>query len=729
MTLTVPTAGVVAGRAAAIRIPEPQGGETLARFGEIMMKVGTGLENERLDRERARARVEMMRGLNDLSRALETVGDPDALDAAWAERSAALRAALTGRLDPRLRADAEVMFDELSLGHANRIGYRALEARQSQRRAIIADTAAATVDAAATADPDTRATYFASFDQGIDEMVAAATITPEQGAEMKRAVRANADEAAALRRLSDDPAGLVAAIERGEFAALPADQRERFRARAVSAVEAAAAREAAAADKANRERIAAARETLKSVTAILDADRDPARAAEADALLADPDVAATPEARAYVLAKELRQAMPGFAYLPLDQQRALLAIEVARPIGDARENRLAEAMRAEIARKEAALTGDYWGYVDRVFGQTTPALPDPTAADPAALADALRQRSASVSAQTASRFAGNAPVPYFTPDERKAWTEAVAVTQNSAQRAAIGRAMYEAIGPREIGRAAAEILADPVFVHAAGLAATGNEALARRVLEGQRAAAAGDLSLPARTELRETFFETWPDLFGTGVDGFEDDSPLRDSVIAAANALYALEARDQVKERKDGKVDGALWLNALHRVLGGTGTSYDSRDAAGGIATINGHHTLLPPGVPHRDARRAIAAVAAQATVEGFDWSPYTYGGAIPQIAGQPLDGTTFSRLRLKQAGGNNPLGFYAMIDEAGEVVTDARGRPVYLDLRRTLSATAEARRGLLDRAGGALRRVLTDTGPAPDAMPDYGLGIGGADR
>jgi hypothetical protein len=137
--LSMPYAGTNPGRPAQAQ-PQPVDGRAgaVADFGQVMLDVGTALENDRLDREIKRAQVDMTRELNDLRLQVEGIGDPDAADAAWQQgveqlRSAYVAPAADGRarISPANADRFGLAFDDLANRHASSLGARSLELRQS----------------------------------------------------------------------------------------------------------------------------------------------------------------------------------------------------------------------------------------------------------------------------------------------------------------------------------------------------------------------------------------------------------------------------------------------------------------------------------------------------------------------------------------------------------------------------------------------------------------------
>lgn len=690
MSLTVPRAGTVAGRSADIRINQPQTGGIIADFGAVMAEVGTALEAERIDRTRARDRLGLTAAMEQLRLEADQIGDPDQLDTLWRQRTAAIRDNYLKTVDPKLASQAALEFDSLAQPHAFAVGRRQVQLMQDQRMATYTDQRAAILRQVQTVDPADAPGLFSRLDAEVDGLVARGIIPADRAAAEKQGYRSEAAGARATRLLDEDPAALVAGIDAGTFADLDPERAQSFRARGTSAVAAAAAREAQAAKAENAGRIAAARDLLKEGSAVYQKGRAFARQDEADALLQDPDIAALPEAEAYARSAFLHAEMPAFSALPLAEKQAMLAEVEAQPIGNPDAARVAEAMRENIDSHREAVRKDPWGYaasIGVVQAQPLPELSDP------GFDAALRQRRIDLARLSGTGIAPDAPA-VFTPDEAERLAPLAAPEASPAQRADLAARLAAHLEPEDMDRAADQLKADPVFGYVGtGLASGGlAPATARRIFEGQRAIASKDVSLPGPSEIREPWFETYADLFadGTGELGIDETGP-RDRILAAAQALYAYEARRQVADTKDGKLSETIWQQALHEALGGTGKAGDP-DATGGVAEIRGAKVLMPPNLTPRQVEGGLDTISNQ--IGGAPWSSprqapdavlarLSPSGAVPRIGGQPMDAATWRRLRLKATDEG-----FAMVwqnPETGQerIVTDTGGAPWIIDPAR----------------------------------------------
>lgn len=690
MSLTVPKAGVVAGVAA--RAPAAEAGQTgdmVAGLGQRMLEIGVRIEREREERGLGRARVEMMRGLNDLQTRYQQVGDPDQIDQGYAADAAALRTGIVDALPARAREQAGQMFDELNVSHATAAGRRAVQLRQSQETATIMATGEEVVRTVATGDADTIAAASAQLDQQLQSAVARGVMTAEDAERTRQGYRDKTGQARATRMLSDDPQGLTAAIDAGEFAHMSGEQVQGWRARAVAAAQADAARAAAEADRAAKERVTAAEQVLKDGIGVFRTGRDFAGSTQADALLSDPAVAATPAAREYIAARALHQTMPSFATLPLPQKRAALVEAERGGIEKPYDNDMVTAMRAVIDADEKAFTTDPLTRAAEIGLTPPPALPD-LSADPTELATGLRARAAYATSLVQQGYTDRPA--YFTAEEREAWKASVGVDASPAEKARLAASLAAGLGP-DADLAAAEIGADPVFVFVGGGLAHGlSPQLGRQIFEGQRVIEGKQVQLPSPAKRNQAFFGEFAGLFADGTDeGWTDQSGVRNQVIAAADALYAHRMRGKAVggETDIAALDPEVYLQAAHEVMGGTG-HYAGSSARGGVQTVRDHLVPLPDGVSADAVEAGLDRLGA--ILENPDpaaaaeaWKRIAASGNAPDLGGQPMDPRTLRSVSLRATGPDA----YALVRDTGDgrlsVVMGDDDLPVQISLRELL--------------------------------------------
>lgn len=690
MTLTVPKAGIYAGRAAQVRYEEPETAAAVAKFGNAIAEIGGRMEADRLDRELQRSRVDMMEGLNGLRLEFEQIGDPDVIDRDFPKRADALRDQIFQTIDPKNRDNAALMFDEMRTSHAFALGARAIDQRQSQRMATMMRTADTVVRTGALADPQTQSAYLAQFDEHLSNMVATGVLSPEEAEARRMQVAGDMEAARATRLLSDDPQALIAAVDAGEFTGLDADRVQRYRASAVSAQRSAEAAAMSEAERARKEQLSAARDRLKDGIGVFRTGRLWAGDEEAATLLADPEIAALPEAREYAHARLLFEQKPEFARLPLAEKRRLLSEAEAQAVDKPYEADLVTAMRAQIKADEEGFAKDPFARAAEIGLSTAPDLPDPANATPDEIAEGLRARGHYA---VSLRDAGYTDtVTLFSPAEREAWAPLIARDQNPADRARIAASLSVALGGLAED-AAAELGADPVFAYAGGLLANGGtETLARHIFEGQRVIDNKEVSLPPVTERRETYFGELSLIFddGTGAGG-RDEAAARNQVLAAADALYAYRSRGN-PERVDGKISETDYLQAVHEVLGGVG-KYSDGAARGGVQKVKGAMTLLPAEVSGDQVEGVMSAIDGALSggwsdnLQRVKWAEISVTGNTPVAGGEPITRATWRSLRLRAVGD----GDYELIAQNPgtgdwEAVTGDDGSPFWLSLPKAMS-------------------------------------------
>ena len=656
MSLTIPKAGINPGAVASPRFEAPDTGAAIAEFGQRMQKVGIDLQKDREQRSLNRARVDMMSGLNDLSLEFDQVGDPDQIDAEYGPRSQQLKSQIVGQLPAGVQDQAGLAFDEMNVAHSARQGQRAVGLRQSTEMANVMAGGDELVRAAAIADPETQQAYLDQFDDQLDNLVARGVLAPDEAERQRQAFGSKMDNARATRMLSDDPEALVAAVDAGEFAAMDGDFQQSWRARGVSAARTNAARAQAEGDRARSEGVAAAKQMFKDGVDVMQKGQPFALADDAAALLADPEIAALPEAREYAATLTLTEQRPEIAMLPLPQKRALLAEIEKTPVEKGFETDTAVALRGMIEADEKRFGEDPLGRAEEIGLKPAAILPDPATAKPEDMITGLRDRARYTQSLVSGQWVDPSGAKLFRPNEREMWEKAVANEASPDQRARIAGSMATALGPMT-GIAAAEIGADPVFSYVGmGLASGMDQRVGRQIFEGQRVIEGKQVKLPPVTDRRQAFFGSFSGLFNDGTEaGWPDQSAARDQITTAADALYAYRMRSEVAagEDVDGKLTETVYLQAVHEVTGGTG-AYDSRDARGGLQDVNGELTLLPRNVRASDVEDRLQGMAARvATPKNAElaWSKLSATGNRPRVGGEDLNSHSMSRLALRAIG------------------------------------------------------------------------------
>lgn len=177
---------------------------------------------------------------------------------------------------------------------------------------------------------------------------------------------------------------------------------------------------------------------------------------------------------------------------------------------------------------------------------------------------------------------------------------------------------------------------DPVVRRAGMLVAeTGSDQVARTILAGRKAMAAGD-ELKTIPEDRLVVFEGQ-------LDGAFGSRPgMREEVIEAVKAYYAAKAPGQDLANAPRK-QRALLTEAVQRVTGGEmvdGVLY------GGVQAVNGHLAKLPPTLSSENVTDLIDGAGAEL------WAAGSLSGKVPHEGDNPVDFDRWSRPVLQWVGG-----------------------------------------------------------------------------
>lgn len=617
MSLTVPRAGSVAGRSASLQAP-PSGAEqwqALAQVGQNITQVSVALERDRLQREINRAQVDLGREMNELSLQLRQIGDPDEMERQWTERSAALRQSWLEGTDDRgrrriSRGNAErfgVAFDDLANRTAFGIGARALDLRNSDRRATWEDTSRTLMQVAATGDEATRQYLFEAADRQIDEMLQAGVLTPEQAQSRRAGLRSGTSNAIAMRMVQDDPHGLLDAIGQGAFNDLDAETQVRYAVQAQNAIDTANRAAATEAERIAREREKAIGDRLGEMINIIGINP---RARIDYQLLAQATAEGHPKAAEANAAVDLSIEYPQFRQMQPTVLRALIQSEEQRPVDAEWQTERLQILREVLGEAERGWGSDPVSFAEGV-GMSVPALTlDP--ANPQATARAVAARRDWARDMVAQGYMPDERI--FSDEERVAIAAAVGVDAAPADRVALAHVLVP--GTQGLGTdSVAALINDPVFLHTGNLLATGMpDQLAAEIFRGQQVIAQSNIVLPSTSNVLQTAGTDVSQVF-QGIAGGETEQR---RVLDTANALYAARMRFiDPGAAADEPINEDVYRQAMHEAMGGIG-SYDSSQSTGGMKMLNGHPTILPQG---------ITSSLAQISIQGLGRQPMVAGG------------------------------------------------------------------------------------------------------
>ncbi len=688
MSLTVPKAPIIGIRAARVQVAENQTGDAVAQLGMTMLQVGEKIAAEKDQRGLGRARVQAMTELNDLQLKHQQVGDPDQIDSGWAQDLEALRQRVLSNVPESMRDRVGLMVDEMAAPHAARLGAHAIELRHGQELATLSAAGNELVRTAATADPETQAAYRAQFEDQLGSAVARGIMSPQDAEKARQNLGIGMETARAQRMLSEDPDALVASVDAGEFGALGGDQAQGWRARGLAAAQENAARIAAEGKRDRAERIGAARDLFRDGAAVLRKGQPFAGDVDAVTLMTDPEIAALPEAREYLATVQLSQSKPGLAVMPLGDKRKVLADLEKQAISKPYEADKVDALRKMIADDEKGFAEDPITYAGELGLKPATALPDPANATDADMITGLRARRNYAAALTQSGYTSKPSL--FTEKERQAWSKLVAPDAPPEIRARLAQQLATAMGPTAED-AAVELGADPVFALIGGGLANGlPQATARQVFDGQRVIEGQQVKLPAKAERRQAFFGQFNGLFFDGtVQGWPDQSGIRDQISGAADALYAwrMRAAQASGDGQDGQIEETTYLQAVHEVMGGAG-EYNSSTARGGVQEVRDQLTILPAGISADDVEDRLSALANGGEKA---WASIAIKAGAPQVGGELPDARSARRMQIRAVGPDQ----YMMVwpnpsTGALTVLMNDQGDPFVVSMRKLMELGAK---------------------------------------
>lgn len=711
MTLTVPRAGVAAGRAPAITVQENEGPSVVAEFGARVAQAGDRILGDALDRQATRLQIDMTRALGEARLELEQQNDPDAIDAGWQARSAELRKRFVEGdpatpLHPRLRERVGLAFDELANRHALALGGRAVEARRNQRGAQWLEYSTEVLAQARTADAGTRQTLIDQATRRVDDDLAAGVITPFEAAQRKIAIRDDAARTAARSLVDDNPQGFLERVEAGEFADMEADALQTYVGRAEANIRQAEAQAARDAEATERDRQKGIGNQLGLIADI--ARRDGVTAAETD-FLATPDARAHPDFGRAMAAVQLRDDIPQLATMSPPELEALLREERQKPRTALYQLERVDVLERLLEETRAGWNGDGVSYA-RDKGFLVPDLPAWDPGDPASFERGLRDRLTFASRALAEGYTARPPI--LSDEEIASLREAASVSADPAARAELAKSLWRATDG-QLGPVAGLIDADPVFAHAAGMIGqTGSSAVAREMFRGQQKIAAGTVNLPSAADQNAVIFDV------TG--GILSDDPALGQIKQAALALYADAAAGLNPEevRNEGRwLDTsdarAIFERSVQRALGAT-VDGSGQLRIGGVQELSTGFldfgtVVLPPGVHVEAAGEALdrtltmlagATRAADGTLVRPDplrlaettppleerlsiLARASLSGAAPDLGDEP--NLAFANTRLVMVGDDSYSLVFQRDDGGEEPVLQADGRPYRLSLRRLI--------------------------------------------
>ncbi len=697
--LTVPTSGADPGRAARpVAIPAGGGAQAAAQLGQVLLDVGTAVENDRLDRQYQRAQIEAMRGLNDLRLKAEAIGDPDAAEKAWVDGVASLRASFDapgpdGRpgLDPQNSDRFGLTFDALANRHAFSLGRRTLAARNAQRQANFIDYSHTAAQTYATGDAEMRAATLSDLDAMVADDLTAGRIDAAEAERRKLAFRADGDNARVIRLLSEDPAAYLAARGKGDFTGLSAETLARYDAQATAAQRRRKKAEQDAAQKAEQDRQRALSGRLAEIRSIAATGQS----ATDESLLNNPEVKKLPDYAQTMAALALRDEGTLIDQMSPTDLRAAITAEQATPKAHKWQTERLGLLEQALSRAEAGYAKDPVGYAQQT-GRDVPAWQGFDPAQPGDLALSLNVRQAWARSEVAGGYT-DAPV-MLSAAEQAQLRAAADPEADTSSRLALMTGLIGGLDGDGGAALARQIAPDPVFPWATGLMARGAPtATISAALAGQSALAKKTAIAPSHNDALT--------LFNKITDGqFSDQNDTADAVLQSAIAIYAGEN----PVAKSGEIDESAFASAVQRALGAS-PNHDGDLVIGGLQEIGDALVPLPVNVPAQSVEDGLGKIADSlvpdfkittvgSTQRPVDTSLLTQVsplGQMPDFGDPSADGYApagvFDALHLEALWpGGKPTDSYVLRrpGKPARYLRDVNGAPFVISLKRLLEAT-----------------------------------------
>jgi hypothetical protein len=598
MTLTVPTAGNIAGRSADIRIAATDTGNALSEVGAKIVDLAGQWKAQRLQIEGQQAQLAITRDLGQARLEVEQLGDPTQIGPAWDAKVAEITDRYITKdesgqitIDPALAEQLGLTITELSDRHGLALSGKVINLNRSQQDAVWIEARDQITTAAVTADPETFGALVEQGEAWIDARVANGLMDPAAAAADKLALRQQVFTGRADAAIQQDPGAFLTAADAGEFDALGGDALSSRRLAAEREIARREKEAATAAEVAGRERADSIGRRLKEIGSIA----KEGRVASDEAFLTSPEVTAHPDFAETMAAVSLRDEMPGIRQAtPAELEAAIAAEEVSSVTHSYQTERL-KVLR-DWHDKAVADYGKDAVATAQKHGLPVPVLPTFDAADPEAFANGLAAR---LSFQPFMRDKGyTSGQAVFSEADRAALKPVLDPKADTGPKLALAEAIVAGSNsrPQDV---TGLLDADPVFARATSiLASTGNASLAEEMLRGQQKVALGTVALPTEKTMQLTF----DDITG----GIFNGSPAQKAqIMAAARAVYA-DGAAGLDPDVAGASGGAGWSTdpaavdlfsaSVQRVLGATPDNNGAM-TVGGIQEINGAYVALPVGM------------------------------------------------------------------------------------------------------------------------------------
>jgi hypothetical protein len=657
MPIFVPQAGTIGGRAASnTPVATPQSGAIISDFGQKMADVGQKWKTEDNAVIVQNTTLDMTKDMALARQEVDQLADPAAVGPAWAKYEADFQQKYFSdpNMEPQVRTQLALNFKELTTKHAVDLSGNILRLRQSQQVAAYTTQSAQIAAMVPGSDPATFQALREAKMKGIDALAGKPGYDPAEIAKLKVAADQDLYGQRATDAIAKDPAAFLAENDAKDspYAAL-GDKRGDYiaTARARLAQNAKAAQREA--NRQNAQLMKANNDQLDGIISLSGKGISPA----SRSLLTDPNFAANADPARVAQAKAavaLVDAMPTVAQMSLPELDAAIAAQKAKPMTEGYQADTLELLQKRRADKAAALTRDAAAFAQS-NGQGFAPLP----LDPAHIADlgpALAARVTDAAHLSATEGVKAAPL---TLDEQAQIKALAGPDADPRQRTQLAQAIGGTLGMA----GASGITNDPTFAWSAGLVAHGGTpALVTEIFRGQSRIKADNIVMPPVADRLTAGF----DQMGKVISDMGGEV-LQKEIYAAADGLYAARIGDP-----KASFDGEIYKQALHEVLGGTGT-FDGRDARGGVQTIAGYLTPLPMGVEAGSVESVLGNLTSSdaAAVEKVLGTISTQGGP-PMLDGHPLPPDDLATMHIEAVGND----LYRFVADNGQTPEVAPGKP-----------------------------------------------------
>jgi hypothetical protein len=609
MALTIPKAGIVAGRAAQVNIPTPDIGTPLSQLGQTMAEVGGRYMAERLDHQGKKIQLDIARDMAAARLEAEQLGDPGAIGAFWDKRQAEIRTQYMDGTDEagnplvpaQLRNGIDITLGELGNRHVDALARRGADLVQSQRQAQYIEISDGVAVQASTSDLETAGALLEVAYSNIDNQVAAGSMTPTQGAQKKIDLRKEVFSARATLQMETDPEAFLTDAAAGQYNDLGAErlatrtaqaQAEIYRRAAAAAT--AAKVEAKALDTAIGKRLVEVTDLLAGGFKVVDED-----------FLTNPEVMAHSNYPAARAALELRDEIPNLKQMTPDQLTEAITAEEAAPKTSKYQTERVEQLRRWRDAAEKRWTTEPKVVAGEVGMKPIPLTFDP--ADPQSFVAALPGALAFDAWANEQGYTKTQAL--VTPAELAALAKVVDPKADTTPKLALVNSILAGAGT-DSRRVLNVMNADPVFRRAVWTVQTlGDQDLAEALLRGQQKTALGTVTMPAARMMQQAFDAV------TG--GAYDNRPdVKKAMLDASAALYADGATgiDPESQSGTGWLDDSeavdLFTSSVQRVSGAT-PDRNGQLTVGGVQQINEGFVSLPVG---------IAAASVETALESLDY-------------------------------------------------------------------------------------------------------------